>query len=287
MAVEGEMLGRKLRHRELGLRIAEFRRVFEFLPLVGLLGRLPQDEQPRAAPLQRRIHGIRQPRPDAVADDEPVHDDLDGMRPGLVELDRIRADLDDFSVDPGPNEALALDPFEHVPEFPRLRPDKGRENNDLRVRRVGLDLIGNLLGGQLENRLARSRIVRLADRGEKEAQVIVNLRRGGNGRSGIGGGTPLLDGDGGGKSSDKIDLRLLHLVEELPRVGREAFDVFPLPLGVQSIECQGGFARTAQPGDNHQLLPWNLNREIFQVMLACANDFYDLGRHFSRFCETC
>ena len=37
---------------------------------------------------------------------------------------------------------------------------------------------------------------------------------------------------------DQIDVGLLHLLEELPRVGRQRFDVAPLALGVNRVERQ-------------------------------------------------
>src|SRR5258708_4426822 len=46
----------------------------------------------------------------------------------------------------------------------------------------------------------------------------------------------LLDGDRGGEAFDDVDLRALHLVEELARVGREGFDVAALALGVNGVK---------------------------------------------------
>ena len=42
-----------------------------------------------------------------------------------------------------------------------------------------------------------------------------------------------------------VDVRLLHLLQELARIGGERFDVTPLPLGVNGIEGERGFARAA------------------------------------------
>ena len=65
---------------------------------------------------------------------------------------------------------------------------------------------------------------------------------------------------------DVIDIGLFHAVQKLPRVGTEAFDVAPLPLGIERIECQRRLSGTADPRDHDELLPRNLNGDILQVV---------------------
>src|SRR5205809_149078 len=103
------------------------------------------------------------------------------------------------------------------------------------------DLLRRLAGEQS----AGERIVRLTNGGEKNSQVIVYLSRGRDGRPWIGAGATLLDRDGGRQSFDEIDIRLFHLIEELPRVRGEALDVTPLALRIKSVESQRGFPRAA------------------------------------------
>ena len=59
-------------------------------------------------------------------------------------------------------------------------------------------------------------------------------------------GVALLDGDGGRDAFDAVHLRLVHAVEELPRVGREGLDVAPLAFGEERVEGKRTLARTAQ-----------------------------------------
>ena len=47
-------------------------------------------------------------------------------------------------------------------------------------------------------------------------------------------------------------LRLLHAIEELPRVGREALDVAALALGVEHVEREARLARARHAGDDRQ-----------------------------------
>jgi hypothetical protein len=46
----------------------------------------------------------------------------------------------------------------------------------------------------------------------------------------------LVDADRGGEALGRVDVRLLHLTEELAGVSRQTFDVPPLALGEEGIE---------------------------------------------------
>ena len=127
-----------------------------------------------------------------------------------------------------------------------------------------------------DDRHAGFRAMRLADVRVEQAQVIVNLGRGRDDRARIGAGTALLDGDGRRKSFDVIHVRLLHLVEELPGVSRERFDIFALAFGVNRVEGERRFARTAQAGDDHQLVARDFEREILEIMLTRAADLDEI-----------
>ena len=127
------------------------------------------------------------------------------------------------------------------------------------------------------------RAIRLADVRVEQAQVIVNLRGGGDDRARAAAGTALLDGDGRRQALDEVHVRLLHLVEELPGVGGERFDVFALALGVDGVERERRLARAAQAGDDHQLVARDVQREVLEVVLTRAADpdeFFAHGREF-------
>ena len=87
--------------------------------------------------------------------------------------------------------------------------------------------------------------MRLADRGKEDPQIIVNLSRGRDGRSWVRAGAALFDGDGRRQAFDEIDIRLFHLIEELPRVSGEALDVTALPFRIKRVEGERGFPRAA------------------------------------------
>ena len=55
-------------------------------------------------------------------------------------------------------------------------------------------------------------------------------------------------------------------MEELPGIDREAFDVLPLPLGVDRVEGQGTLARAAGARDDHEAIPRNVEVEILEIV---------------------
>ena len=78
----------------------------------------------------------------------------------------------------------------------------------------------------------------LADAGIKHPQEIVDFRDGADRRPRVASGGLLLDADGGREAADEINIRLLHLAEELPCIAGEGFDVPTLSLGIKRVEGQ-------------------------------------------------
>ena len=74
----------------------------------------------------------------------------------------------------------------------------------------------------------------------------------------------------GTQAVDRIDVRPLHLVQELARVGGQRLDVAPLAFGVDRVEGQRGLSRAAQTGDHGQRVPRNFDVDVLQIVLARA-----------------
>ena len=114
--------------------------------------------------------------------------------------------------------------------------------------------------------------MRLAQPRHENPQVVVDLGHGADGAARRVAGVLLLDGDRRRKALDVIDLRLLHLADELPGVGAEAFDVAPLPFGIDRVHGQRGFARSARPAADGQPVAGNFDVDAFEVVLPGAAD---------------
>ena len=112
----------------------------------------------------------------------------------------------------------------------------------------------------------------------EELQVVVQLGhradRGARGAHRVG----LVDGDGGRDALDGGHLRLVHAVEELPRVRRERFHVAALALRVERVEDKGGFSRARYPGYDDQLVLRQIEVEVLQVVLTCTADADGIAR---------
>ena len=81
----------------------------------------------------------------------------------------------------------------------------------------------------------------------------------------------LVNGNSRQNAVNTLDLGLVHAVEKLPRIGREALDIAPLAFSVQDIESQTRLARPTDPGHHRQLAQGNLHIDVFEIVLARAS----------------
>ena len=118
--------------------------------------------------------------------------------------------------------------------------------------------------------------------GVEQAEEVVDLGDRGHGRLAAAAGNALLDGDGRRQPGDAVDVRALHLLDELPGVGGHAVEEPPLALGEQDVEGEGGFAGAGQAGDDDELIARYLEVDVLQVVLAGAANFYEVRRRGDR-----
>ena len=153
-------------------------------------------------------------------------------------------------------------------ELAGLSGDDRREKNQFAVGRKREDGIGDFLRGLASNNFPGLRVVRHAEGGVEYAQVIVDLGRRGDGGAGTGGGCALLDGDRGGQSLDEIHIGAFETVEELAGVSGETFDVFALALGIERVEGEGRFARTAGTSEHNEAVAGNDDVDVLEIVLS-------------------
>ena len=122
------------------------------------------------------------------------------------------------------------------------------------------------------------RAVRDADPREEQPQVVVDLGDRADRGARVARGALLVDRDGRRQPVDLVDVRLLHLAEELAGVGAQALDVAPLALRVDRVEGEAGLARARQAGDDDQPVARERDVDVLEVVLArSANDELVLG----------
>ena len=111
----------------------------------------------------------------------------------------------------------------------------------------------------------------------QHAKIVVHLRERADRRSRRAPGRPLLDRHRRGEPLNLFEHRFRHLPHKLPRIGRKALDIPPLPLGVERVEGERGFPRAAGAAADRHRAAGNIGIDRFEIVLRRAAD-RDLGR---------
>ena len=93
--------------------------------------------------------------------------------------------------------------------------------------------------------------------------MVVQLRHGAYGGAAGAYRVGLVDGDGGRYALHLVHRRLVHAVQKLARISGKSFYIAPLPLGVQRVKDQAGFARAARTCDHRQFAGANVQVQVF------------------------
>ena len=246
-------------------------------------------EQP-VAPVQRvddddvvgqaesSLDRFTEPALDPGPDQQAVHDDVDRMIAAPVQDDVLvqRADL---AVDAHLGEPARVQGRQLLPELPLAAAHDGGEHVDPLVVRVEQHHVRDPVERLRRNLAAADVAVRHADVGEQQAEVVVDLGDGADRRPRVRGRRLLFDRNRGGQPLDQVDVRLFHLLEELPGVGGQRLDVAPLSLGVDRVEGQRRLARPREAGDDDKFVPRDIDVDILQVVNARAPNRNPVASH--------
>jgi hypothetical protein len=239
-------------------------------PLAALL---VDDQKLARGELEGLVDGLRQPALRVRPDLDRVDQDLDGVLAVLFERDVV-LEVAQSAVHPDPEKALPAEPLEQPLVLPLAALDDGRVEPDLHVRVALAEPSQDLLGRLRADLPAAARAVGRADPGEEQPEEVVDLGDRAHGRARVGRNGLLVDGDGRRDALDGFDLGLLHLVDELPGVGRQALDVAALALGEQGVEGQGRLPGAGRPGDDDQLVAGQRDVDGLQIVLGRPLDAY-------------
>ena len=155
----------------------------------------------------------------------------------LVKLDILR-ELIEIAVDAHAHITALLGPLQHLLMASLPSSDHGSQKLKLRSLRQFHDLIHHLVHGLPRDDPAALRTVRRTDSCVKQTEIIVNLRHGTDGGSGVSVRRLLVDGDRGRQSVDALHIGFLHLSQEHSRIRGQRLHVSSLPFRVDRIECQ-------------------------------------------------
>ncbi|TWH23479.1 hypothetical protein L618_001200000260 [Rhodococcus rhodochrous J45] len=222
------------------------------------------DHAPRGEP-QRGLDGVGEALLGTGLDGEAVDDDLDVVLLLLLQLRRIRQGVDD-PVDAHTGVALDGQLLEEIDELALAGAHDGCEDLEagpgLHLEHLVDDLLRRLPG----DLLTADRAVRGAGTRIEQTQVVVDLGDGADGGPRVAVGGLLVDRHRGRQALDEVDVRLVHLSEELASVGRQRLDVAPLPLGEDGVEREARLARTRQSGENDQTVARQVQVDTTQVV---------------------
>ncbi len=145
---------------------------------------------------QRGRDRFAQPRLAARAHHQPIHDDLDGVRPAAIEAGWF-VQAHQLAVDSCANEAALRVLFQLAPVFSLAPADDRRQDHDAFACGGLPDGLDDLIHRLAPDRAAALRAVRRADGAVEHAQIVVDFRHRADGgtrraRRGL-----LLDGNGG------------------------------------------------------------------------------------------
>ena len=139
--------------------------------------------------------------------------------------------------------------LEHVAELALAVAHDRRVDREARPLGQRQDLLDDLVEALAGDRAAADGAVRPADARVEQAQVVVDLGDGADGRARVARGRLLVDRDRRREPVDRVDVGLLHHLQELARVRGEALDVAALALGVDRVEGERRLAGAREPGD--------------------------------------
>ncbi len=181
-----------------------------------------------------------------------------------------RVDLVELAVDLDSLEPLLLQLGELLAIF--AFPAAHDRRQEIKPRALGqfhhpVDHLGD--GLALDRKAGRRRIGD-TDAGEEQPHIVVDLGDGADGRARIAARRLLLDRDRWREAVDLVDIRLLHHLEELAGIGREALDIAALAFGIDRVEGERGFARAGKSGEDDQPVARQFERDVLQIVLARA-----------------
>ena len=264
--VEGEHPRLELRHRRAAVQAHEAIAVGDDLAGVDVL-HVHQPLRPRDRGLDR----VRQPLAQVRPHHEPVDHDGDVVLVLLVE-DDLLLEPAQLAVDLHAREALLAQLLEELAVLALAAAHDRRQHHELGALRKRHHLVDDLLRRLRLDRAAAVVAVRMADAGPEQAQVVVDLGDRADRRTRVAAGRLLVDRDGRRQALDRVDVGLVHLAEELARVGRERLDVAALALRVDGVEGEARLARAGQPGYDNQGVAGQPQVQVLEVVLPGPRD---------------
>jgi hypothetical protein len=220
---------------------------------------------------QAALDGLDHPQAALRGDLDPVQHDLDGVLL-VAGQDDVLVQAPDAPVDACADPAVRAQLLELLAVLALALAHDGRHQHQDRPHRLGQQVVRDLTRGQGGDGPVALGAVGGAQSSQQQPQVVQDLGDRPHRRAGVAVHRLLVDGDRGGQALDVVDLGLLHLAEELPRVGRQGLHEAALPLLVDRVECEAGLAAAGEPREDHEAVARQLQVDALEVVLAGVDD---------------
>ena len=158
-----------------------------------------------------------------------------------VEVDLI-VEAVHIAIHAGTREASLADLFKDRLIRPLACAYQRREDKQAGTIGKLFDLVHDLLRGLFHHLTSTNWTMRDTRTREQKPHVVIDFGNGTDRRTGIMRCGFLINRDGGGESIYIVHIGLIHLPDELARVGRQRFHITPLTLCKNRVECQRRFA---------------------------------------------
>ncbi len=221
--------------------------------------------------LQRGLHRIGEPSPDGRLGGQPVDHHVDRVLLLLVEHGRAGERMH-LPVDADAGEALAEQLGEQIVILALAAAHDRGQDLEAGALLQPQQPVHDLLRRLAADRLAALGAVRPARPREQQPQVVVDLRDRPDRGARVAVGGLLVDRHRGRQALDEVDVRLVHLTQELPGVRRQRLDVAPLPLGEDGVEGQRGLPGARQAGEHDQRIARQVQVHVPEVVFPGASD---------------
>ena len=265
----------QFRNARATLHAGQFARVE---PLFAAYGR---DQNQTVGQLDRSLDGCLQSLVDPRLYPQLIHNHFDRVVPPLIEIEFVFERPDD-AVDSRLHETLPRQFLQILFEFAFSAANNRSHDQNSVFRAERENVLQNLFRRLPGNLAAAGRAVRDADGGVQKPQIVVNFRDRADRAARAASGGFLVDGNGRAQTVDGIDIGPLHLIEKLPGIGRQRFDVPPLAFRVNGVERQRRLSRSAQASNHRQTIPRNAHTDVLQVVLPRAGNCY-IPQHSVKF----
>ena len=165
----------------------------------------------------------------------------------FVELDFL-GKVVDASVYPYADEAAFSCGIKFFDIFAFSSADNRCHKLDFGAFRKSKNLVNNLVDGLLFDFSSADRAMRNAYSCIEQTEIVIDFRNCSDSGTGVFACVLLVNGNCRGKSVDGIHVRFFHHSKEHSCIGRKAFHISALAVGIYRIKRKGTFSRTGKTG---------------------------------------